>query len=210
MRASSTAGSTWRPPLKGRASAREAQRRRRRNLAAGTAAVLLVAGLVACLVTALAGGGSNASGAPKADGGLVGYPSYLPKSTLHVPTDSLLLGTMRRPALASEGDVVKVITPHWSALATVSGPEVPGEGLPYQTPATTCTWTVRIWKATGPVPISVSDFDSIDNLGNVYRPYLVTGEPSPPKVLGAGRSVTFELRAGTCASESRRVRPIEE
>ncbi len=71
--------------------------------------------------------------------GLVGYPSYLPKSTLHFHSDAVLTGAAARPALTNQGDPAKVVTPHWSVLAVVSGPEVPGEGLPYQAPATTCT-----------------------------------------------------------------------
>jgi hypothetical protein len=79
-------------------------------------------------------------------------------------------------------------------VAVVTGPEVPGEGLPYQAPTTTCTWTVALSKAIGSVPISVSDFDTIDDLGNVYQPYLVPGQPIPPSVLRQGQEVTFELR----------------
>lgn len=73
----------------------------------------------------------------------------------------------QRPALTSQGDGVEVKTPRWSVLVTVTGPEVPGEGLPYQAPATTCTWIVTMSGATGPVPVSASDFSSIDDEGNV-------------------------------------------
>jgi hypothetical protein len=85
--------------------------------------------------------------------------------------------------------------------AVVTGPEGPDEGLPYQAPVTTCTWTVSLSGATAPVPVSVSDFDSIDNLGNVYRPYLVPGQPVPSSVLKSGQRVTFELRAGEAVGE---------
>jgi hypothetical protein len=83
----------------------------------------------------------------------------------------------------------------------VSGPEVPGEGLPYQAPTTTCTWTVTMSRATGEVPVSVSDFDSVDDLGSVYRPYLVADQSHLPAVLRPGQRVSFEIRAGEPVGE---------
>jgi hypothetical protein len=133
--------------------------------------------------------------------GLIGYPSFLPKSTLHFRSDALVVGTTSQPALTSQGDPVKVVTSHWSVLVVVSGPEVPGEGLPYQAPTTTCTWTVTISRATGEVPVSVSDFDSIDDLGSVFLPYLVPGQSRPPPVLRPGQRVSFEIRAGEPVGE---------
>ena len=159
----------------------------------GRAATLVLLSVLAWLVAAC--------GSQPHHSGLVGYPSYLPKNTLHVRSDAVLTGTAARPALTNQGDPVKVVTPRWSVLAVVSGPEVPGEGLPYQTPATTCTWIVTLSGATGAVPMSVSDFDSIDNSGTVYHPYLVPGQPVPPSVLMPGQRVTFELRAGEAVGE---------
>jgi hypothetical protein len=167
----------------------------------------VVSTLLAVLTTAgvLAGcasyGEGTTSGSTKAGNGLVGYPAFLPKSTLHYHGDALLVGTAARPALTSQGDPVKVVTPHWSVVGVVTGPEVPGEGLPYQAPATTCTWTVTLSKATASVPISVSDFDTIDDLGNVYQPSLVPGQPVPPSILRPGEEVTFELRVGEPVGE---------
>jgi len=82
-----------------------------------------------------------------------------------------------------------------SVRATVSGPEVPGEGLPYQARATTCTWTVTLSGATKPLPIPVANFTALDPLGSVYQVALVRGRPEPPAVLAPGQGVTFELRA---------------
>jgi len=67
-----------------------------------------------------------------------GYPSFLPRNTLNYHSDTVLTGTVQRPALTSQGDGVEVKTPAWSVLITVTGPQVPGEGLPYQAPTTTC------------------------------------------------------------------------
>jgi hypothetical protein len=124
-----------------------------------------------------------------------GYASYLPKDTINPDDDGTLTGTSKRPALAAEGESVKVETARWSVLMTISGPEVPGEGLPFQTPATTCTWTVTMSGASRAVPISAAAFTSIDHLGEVYRTHFVPGQPRPPKVLAPGHQVTFELRA---------------
>ena len=122
-----------------------------------------------------------------------GLPTYLPSSSIQ--PDSVLTGTTARPALTTEGDAVSGQLPGGSVLATVSGPVVPGEGLPYEAAATTCTWTVTLTSASVPVPIDVADFTTIDHLGTVYRLALVAGRPVPPAVLAAGQSTTFELRA---------------
>jgi hypothetical protein len=156
--------------------------------------------LPALLLPALAGcaSASSSSARPAQDGG---YPSFLPSSTLHYHSDALLTGTAQRPALTSQGDGVEVKTPGWTVRVTVTGPQVPGEGLPYQAPATTCTWVVTMSGATGPVPVSVSDFSSIDDANHVYRPAFVPGQPKPPSVLRPGQKISFELRAVEAVGE---------
>ena len=129
------------------------------------------------------------------------YPSYLPKDALNDGSDTVLTGTISRPALTNEGDAVKAKTSQWSVLVTVSGPQVPGEGLPYQATETTCTWVVTMSGATGAVPISPPDFSSIDQDGNVYHPALVPGQPKPPEVLRPGEKVSFELRVVEATGE---------
>ena len=153
--------------------------------------------VLAVLATTLLG----ACGSTSRHTGLVGYPSYLPKSALNDPGAQPLIGTVARPALTNQGQPVRVETPGWSVLAVVTGPEVPGEGLPYQAPATTCTWTVTLSQSTAPVPISAADFDSIDNFGHIYHPYVVPGTPAPPSVLPTGRRISFELRAAEPVGE---------
>ncbi len=154
--------------------------------------------LLALLLAALAGcssaGRSHAvSSAPS--GPIGAYPSFLPRDTLNYHSDAVLVGTVNRPALTNQGDGVEVKTEHWSVLVTVSGPQVPGEGLPYQAPVTTCTWVVTMSRATGPVPISLADFSAIDALNEVYLPAFVAGQPLAPSVLRPGKKVSFELRA---------------
>jgi hypothetical protein len=150
--------------------------------------------LLALTLGVLAGCGTAAkpAAAPAHDGG---YPTFLPKNTLNYHSDTVLAGTAQRPALTNQGDGVQVKTPQWSVLVTVTGPQVPGEGLPFQATATTCTWVVTMSAATGPVPISTGDFSSIDVDDHVYRPALVPGQPKPPAVLRPGQKASFELRA---------------
>lgn len=122
-----------------------------------------------------------------------GMPSYL--ATIPADTDGLLDGTAARPALTSEGDTVRVhLAGGDTVLATVTGPVVPGEGLPHQGETTTCTWTVSLRHATGRVPIALTDLTTIDQLGNVYRLEPVAGHAGPPSTLAPGQRATFELR----------------
>jgi hypothetical protein len=147
-------------------------------------------GVIALTAATLTGCGSKAA-APTAYGGL---PSYLPTTTI-LP-DGVLSASEARPALTSQGDGVRVQEATGaSVLVTVTGPDVPGEGLPYQTAATTCTWTVTLTAATATVPIVIADFTGLDHLGTVYHPALVPGEASPPPSVGPGQTVTFQLRS---------------
>jgi hypothetical protein len=123
------------------------------------------------------------------------YPSFLPKKTLAPSVDQALTGTMAKPALQVEGLPVDVRTGAYHVRVTVSGPIVPGEGLPYQVNATTCTWTVTMSDASADVPVSVADFHSVDHLGAVFLMGLVPGERALPKVLRPGQTITFQLRA---------------
>ena len=122
-------------------------------------------------------------------GGGTSYPSFLPKSTLHPDVDAALVGTEAKPALQIEGLPVDAKTKAFDVHVTVSGPVVPGEGLPDQPAATTCTWTVTMKDATADVPVSIADFHSVDHLGSVFLMGLVPGEhPRRPSCTPARRS----------------------
>ena len=56
--------------------------------------------------------------------------SWLPKQQLDHPVDQTIAGSFAHPGLTVNGDYIKVKTPTFTALATVNGPVVPGEGLP--------------------------------------------------------------------------------
>ena len=123
------------------------------------------------------------------------YPSFLPKNTLDPNVDEALVGTEARPALQVEGLPIEVKTAKFHVRVTVSGPTVPGEGLPNPQLATTCTWSVTMKDATANVPVSLADFHSVDHLGSVFVLGLVPGEKSPPPVLHPGKTLSFQLRA---------------
>jgi hypothetical protein len=120
---------------------------------------------------------------------------YLPTNVLDPEVDAPLIGTMTKPALQVEGLPVEVKTSAFDVSVTVSGPIVPGEGLPYQPAATTCTWTVTMKDASADVPVSIADFHSVDHLGAVFLMGLVPGELPLPSVLHRGQTLTFQLRA---------------
>lgn len=153
-----------------------------RGRAFGPGFALLIAATVCSLV--LAGCGTATS-----------YPSFLPKKTLNPDVDQVMIGTMAKPALQIEGLPVAVHTGAFHVRVTVSGPIVPGEGLPDQPAGTTCTWTVTMKDANADVPVSVADFHSVDHLGAVFLMGLVPGERALPRVLHPGQTLTFQLRA---------------
>jgi hypothetical protein len=123
------------------------------------------------------------------------------RTVLGAGDDTTLTGTIADPAVQIQGIPVKVVLPHGSVLATVTGPETPGQGLPYQQTIDTTTWTVRFTDATTSVPLALADFDTLDHGGTVGHPYVVPGTPAPPKVLRAGQSVTFQLREAMVVGE---------
>lgn len=159
---------------------------------------------MAAIVLAGCGSGAASLSAHKtteSDNGIGALPSWIPKSAVDHDVDRPLVGTVADPALTVQGLPVKVVTPHYSVTAVVTGPIVPGEGLSYRPPATTCTWFVTLSGATAPVPVSVADFDSINAEGEIFRPYLVPGTTPPPAVLMPGKKVTFQIRAGETVGE---------
>lgn len=157
-------------------------------------AVLLVVPLAFVLASCGGGGGTQyPSALPGKSSGH--YPAFLPKKTLAPDVDVMLTGTEAKPALQVEGLPVEAKTKAFNVRVTVSGPIVPGEGLPDQPAATTSTWTVTMKDATADVPVSIADFHSVDHLGSVFLMGLVPGEHRPPPALHPGQTLTFQLRA---------------
>lgn len=158
-----------------------------------SASLAVAAAGAAVLAGALVGCSSSPHAQPKAEDTYGGMPAYL--AGIPSTTDAVLDGTAARPALTSEGDAVRVhLRGGSTVLATVTGPVVPGEGLPYQGETTTCTWTVSLRDVTGSVPVSLADLTTTDQLGNTYQLSPVPGKATPPRVLRPGQRATFEVR----------------
>src|ERR1700683_1626312 len=158
--------------------------------------LLCIVVLSGACVLASGGGG----GGPRYPSALPGqktaqYPSFLPKKTLDPTVDATLVGTEARPALQTEGLAVEAKTKAFHVKVTVRGPVGPGEGLPDQPAATTCTWTVTMKDASADVPVSIADFHSVDHVGSVFLMGLVPGEHAPPSVLHPDQTLTFQLRS---------------
>ena len=154
---------------------------------------LVLTGL--CLAVAGCGGSSS----PAADQTYGALPSFLPSDPGQA--DSELVGSVKSPAVTSQGDSVKAELGTGTVSVVVSGPEVPGEGLPDPPAGTTCTWKVTFTAATAPVPLAIGDFVAVDEHGKLYHPALVAGQPVPPSTVPAHASVSFELRAYMATGE---------
>jgi len=126
---------------------------------------------------------------------------WLPKQQLDHPVDGIVIGTYALPAITVAGDDVRIHTPTFSALAVVTGPTVPGEGLSYQPRYLTSTWTVHIWDVKGYVPLAAKDFDSIDHVGTQFQLHVPQGGTMPTSV-STGQQATFQLRAVVPVGES--------
>ncbi len=174
---------------------RVARRRWGRAMRPGPSVVLSVVTVLVAIV--LAGCGGGGARYPSAIPGktVAHYPSFLPKKTLDPDVDAALTGTEAKPALQVEGLPIEAKTKAFDVEITVDGPIVPGEGLPDQPAATTCTWTVTMKDATADVPVSVADFHSVDHVGSVFVMGLVPGEKPPPPALHPGQTLTFKLRS---------------
>lgn len=132
------------------------------------------------------------------------YPDFLPKDTLDVPRHQVVDGSAVSPALASQGDPVRVHLAGGAVVATVTGPEVPNEGLPVKPETTPAQWTVELSQATTTLPVDARAFEAIDGSGRVYR-LAATGAPS---AVAPGQDLTFTLRSPAFEVGEGRVRWI--
>lgn len=173
----------------------------RRRAVEAAVAVLGAAGLISGCAAGEAATTSSSHGPSVAGQGDTygALPTFLPTAALR--PDSMLTGTVRRPAVTTEGDAVRAVVGTASVEVTVTGPVVPGEGLPHPPPATTCTWTVVLRHGNADIPIRVADFTAVDEQGNRYRPYFVPGTRRAPATLHPGQRASFELRAAMPTGE---------
>ncbi len=141
----------------------------------------------------ISGCSANATPAATTESATYGdLPTFLPSDSGNA--DRMLTGSAARPALTTEGDTVHAILGDASVQIEISGPDVPGEGLPEVTAATTCTWTVTLTGATRSIPLRLTDFSTADHLGGTYHLTAGPNLPAPPATVDPGHTVTFALR----------------
>lgn len=100
-----------------------------------------------------------------------------------------------RPARQGEArDTVSVNLASGRVLATAVGPTVPEDGR-FPVPATSpCTFVVTPAGASGAIPVSVSAFTFIDELGRLRHPRVTTmGGGAPPLEVLPGRTVSLKV-----------------
>lgn len=130
----------------------------------GRAARLAIAGLATAVAVSLGLYLAQTSGASANKYGTL--PSWLPKAT--TPVGRVVTASAAHPALAIEGDTVRLVLAHGSALATAVGPAVPASGLSPVPATIRCTFTLTLAHLSGTVPIR--GFMLMDEYGNQYRP----------------------------------------
>ena len=162
---------------------------------------LALAALAVVASAAAAGCGSSPSHAATRPAlGFGTLPAFLPKAT--VPVDRIVTASADHPQLATQGVAVDVDLAAGRVRATVTGPAVPPFVAP-PPPAVTATFTVTLARATGSVPVHLSDFSITDQLGRTFEPTLVQGEAPPPAAVPAGQKVSFQLTAVMPTGEGR-------
>ena len=165
-------------------------------LAVGVLAVAVLAGCSAAPANT-----SRAAPSPRVT--FAGFPSFLPKDTVDGSAlHTVVTASSNNPALASQGDSVRVSLAGGSVLATVTGPEVPNEGLPTQAPTSPATFLLTFSQARGVVPLAASAFKAIDDEGRVYTLTAPSGS-SVPATVRAGQTVSFKLFANVATGEGR-------
>lgn len=132
----------------------------------GRAGRLAVAGLLAVLAVASSAYLYLAQGSGAAANAYGPLPTWLPKAT--TPVGRVVTASAAHPALAIEGDTVRMALAHGSALATLVGPDMPGSGKLPVPETVRCTFTLKLARESGTVPLR--GFTLLDEYGNTYRP----------------------------------------
>jgi hypothetical protein len=146
-------------------------------------------------------GGTHHAAAVK--GAFGAYPTFLPRSTIEAgAAHTVVDATATHPALATQGDTVRVHTATGSVLATVAGPEIPNVGLPKGFSTSPATFTLTLTDASTTIPLSTSAFNAVDDSGRIYRLSLPTGS-TLPAAIAPGETVTTKLFATLSTGEGR-------
>jgi hypothetical protein len=163
-------------------------------------APLAVAGLSFVLAASLAACGTSHETSRRPPLGEGTLPAFLLKTT--TPVDRVVTASASRPQLAVQGVAVRVDLPNGQVLANVTGPQVPPFVAP-PPPEVTAIFDVSLSRASGSVPVQLSDFSITDQLGRTFSPTLVVGEKPPPAAVSPGQAVTFRLTAVLPTGEGR-------
>lgn len=168
-------------------------------LAAATFVVAAVGGGVAVAQAVSNGSTSSTGTAPSAASVYAGIPSWLPQPTGR--PDGVERGTVARPALTTQGDLVHAVLPgrRGSVDVRVTGPEIPGEGFSYQPQVVTTTFTVTFSHASQRIPVALRSFTVYDNQGRTHSLAPVAG--TPPRFVRPGQVVSFQIRTALPVGE---------
>lgn len=170
--------------------------RRGRTFGSGPVAVsrrglLAGAALVAAALAGCSSGGSSPSGtSAQGQGQLPDYLRRVATGAVHQTLDA----SAASPAVASQGDPVRVRLTSGSVLARVTGPALGASTGRGQSLRTACTWTVELSQATGAVPVDVGRFVVSDTGANAYHPVLPPGAAPPPARVPPGATLRFQLQ----------------
>jgi hypothetical protein len=121
-----------------------------------------------------------------------GLPSWLPKAKVQV--NRIVSASPGHPALAIQGDSVRVGLAQGHLLATAVGPETPEQGK-FPVPATSlCTFVVTFSSVSGTIPISQRAFAFLDEDGHVRHPRVTALDGGPaPSAITPGRPVSLKV-----------------
>lgn len=122
-----------------------------------------------------------------------GLPAYLSNKQA-APANQVLSATAAHPAIAIQGNSVRLHLLRGSVLATAVGPDVPTRIQGTADQHTPASWDLTFANVAGTVPISSSLFTITDEQGMLLRPRVsVVGGGPVPKNAPAGRPLTLRL-----------------
>lgn len=122
-----------------------------------------------------------------------GIPGFIPKSTL--PVNRIVTATVAHPALAIQGDGVRLDSAQGTTIATAVGPEVPDRYQGSFHNSAPVSFDLSFAKVHGTIPIAPSMFVITDELGTILHPRLsVAGGGPVPADVPAGRPFTLVLK----------------
>ena len=81
-------------------------------------------------------------------------------------------------------------------LATAVGQAVPEEGHFPVPPATRCTFTFTLARASGTVPLSAAAYTIVDEFGHLLHPRVTAQGGGPASRVTPGQTVTLTMKAG--------------